>query len=158
MKLPYMDNLKIGQLVLAYTIDWCELQKEKQYPNMQIHLFSNYWITDRSTFKFLMQLSHKESDRYIGLNKSSICFLNYWITVDWLSSFSCINYVIKIVTVALVRIHPPRIWSPFDSCAVSHGAQEIFKLLPHTFVDPSKLPEICGKVGSRYPFIYPIHK
>ncbi|KAL0558596.1 hypothetical protein IC582_003173 [Cucumis melo] len=28
---------------------------------------------------------------------------------------------------------------------VSHGAQEIFKLLPHTFVDPSKLPEICGK-------------
>lgn len=63
-----MDNLKIGQLVLAYTIDRYELQKEKQYPNMQIHLVSNYHITDRSTFKFLMQLSHKESDRYIGLH------------------------------------------------------------------------------------------
>ncbi|KAJ6382056.1 hypothetical protein OIU77_030665 [Salix suchowensis] len=25
---------------------------------------------------------------------------------------------------------------------VSHGAQEIFKLLPHTFVDPSRLPEL----------------
>nr|GMC55784.1 alpha-aminoadipic semialdehyde synthase [Ipomoea batatas] len=27
---------------------------------------------------------------------------------------------------------------------VSHGAQEIFKLLPHTYVDPSKLPELFG--------------
>ncbi|GAV73991.1 AlaDh_PNT_C domain-containing protein/Saccharop_dh domain-containing protein/Saccharop_dh_N domain-containing protein/AlaDh_PNT_N domain-containing protein [Cephalotus follicularis] len=27
---------------------------------------------------------------------------------------------------------------------VSLGAQEIFKLLPHTFVSPSKLPELCG--------------
>lgn len=27
---------------------------------------------------------------------------------------------------------------------VSHGAQEILKLLPHTFVDPSKLPELHG--------------
>lgn len=44
----------------------------------------------------------------------------------------------------------------FISSTVSHGAQEIFKLLPHTFVDPSKLPEICGKVGSRYLFTYPI--
>nr|GMC51983.1 alpha-aminoadipic semialdehyde synthase-like isoform X1 [Ipomoea batatas] len=26
----------------------------------------------------------------------------------------------------------------------SHGAQEIFKLLPHTYVDPSKLPELFG--------------
>ncbi|XP_022754742.1 alpha-aminoadipic semialdehyde synthase-like isoform X1 [Durio zibethinus] len=29
---------------------------------------------------------------------------------------------------------------------VSHGAQEIFKLLPHTFVEPSRLPELFGKV------------
>lgn len=28
---------------------------------------------------------------------------------------------------------------------VSLGAQEIFKLLPHTFVDPSRLPELFGK-------------
>ncbi|KAK8503220.1 hypothetical protein V6N13_025979 [Hibiscus sabdariffa] len=28
---------------------------------------------------------------------------------------------------------------------VSLGAQEIFKLLPHTFVEPSKLPELFGK-------------
>lgn len=30
---------------------------------------------------------------------------------------------------------------------VSQGAQEIFKLLPHTFVDVSKLPEIVKQVG-----------
>uniref|UniRef100_A0A6N2L6K1 Uncharacterized protein n=1 Tax=Salix viminalis TaxID=40686 RepID=A0A6N2L6K1_SALVM len=28
---------------------------------------------------------------------------------------------------------------------VSHGAQEIFKLLPHTFVDPSRLPELFAQ-------------
>ncbi|XP_057538815.1 alpha-aminoadipic semialdehyde synthase isoform X2 [Amaranthus tricolor] len=30
---------------------------------------------------------------------------------------------------------------------VSQGAQEIFKLLPHTFVDPSRLPELFETVG-----------
>uniref|UniRef100_A0A2N9H412 Alanine dehydrogenase/pyridine nucleotide transhydrogenase N-terminal domain-containing protein n=1 Tax=Fagus sylvatica TaxID=28930 RepID=A0A2N9H412_FAGSY len=30
---------------------------------------------------------------------------------------------------------------------VSLGAQEIFKLLPHAFVDPSRLPELFGVVG-----------
>jgi hypothetical protein len=30
---------------------------------------------------------------------------------------------------------------------VSHGAQEIFKLLPHTFVDPSRLPELFAQVS-----------
>lgn len=29
---------------------------------------------------------------------------------------------------------------------VSQGAQEIFKLLPHTFVDPSRLPELFETV------------
>lgn len=50
---------------------------------------------------------------------------------------------------------------PFFS--VSLGAQEIFKLLPHSFVEPSRLPELFGKVSfhSNTPFdsysgIYPI--
>ncbi|KMT03434.1 hypothetical protein BVRB_8g191190 [Beta vulgaris subsp. vulgaris] len=32
---------------------------------------------------------------------------------------------------------------------VSQGAQEIFKLLPHTFVDPSRLPELFETAGSQ---------
>jgi len=32
---------------------------------------------------------------------------------------------------------------------VSQGAQEIFKLLPHTFVHPSKLPETCSESSKR---------
>ncbi|CAH9077061.1 unnamed protein product [Cuscuta europaea] len=34
---------------------------------------------------------------------------------------------------------------------VSHGAQEIFKLLPHTFVDASKLPELVGRAKDLTP-------
>ncbi|KAG8376284.1 hypothetical protein BUALT_Bualt09G0047200 [Buddleja alternifolia] len=34
------------------------------------------------------------------------------------------------------------------SVAVSQGAREIFRLLPHTFVEPSKLPELFEKVIS----------
>jgi hypothetical protein len=33
------------------------------------------------------------------------------------------------------------------SSVVSLGTQEIFKLLPHTFVDPSRLPELFGVVS-----------
>lgn len=32
---------------------------------------------------------------------------------------------------------------------VTRGALEIFKLLPHEMVEPSKLPEICSRTGSR---------
>jgi hypothetical protein len=37
---------------------------------------------------------------------------------------------------------------------VSLGAQEIFKLLPHTFVEPSKLPELFVKVSHALLFIW----
>lgn len=33
------------------------------------------------------------------------------------------------------------------SPTVSQGAQEIFKLLPHTFIDPSRLPELFAQVS-----------
>ncbi|MCI06077.1 alpha-aminoadipic semialdehyde synthase-like, partial [Trifolium medium] len=33
---------------------------------------------------------------------------------------------------------------------VCSGAQEIFKLLPHTFVDPSRLSELQNKVNFQY--------
>jgi hypothetical protein len=39
-----------------------------------------------------------------------------------------------------------------SSLTVSHGAQEIFKLLPHTFVEAEKLPEIYA-VYANAPFL-----
>lgn len=38
----------------------------------------------------------------------------------------------------------------FSFFAVSLGAQEIFKLLPHTFVDQSRLPELFEVVNYVY--------
>ena len=67
-----------------------------------------------------------------------------------LSSFSRINNFIKWPLHWFAYILY-KLDLPFISFVVSQGAQEIFKLLPHTFVDPSKLPEICGKVGSGTP-------
>lgn len=40
----------------------------------------------------------------------------------------------------------------FLDLAVSLGAQEIFELLPHTFVEPSKLPELFVKVSVAFIF------
>lgn len=60
---------------------------------MQIHLFflSIELLTDElSSFSCN---SHKESDRYIGLRKSSICFLNY--------SIRSINYQVSHVSIML---------------------------------------------------------
>ena len=31
-------------------------------------------------------------------------------------------------------------------CSVSQGAQEIFRLLPHKFVEPSELPKLASSV------------
>ncbi|KAA3477336.1 monofunctional lysine-ketoglutarate reductase 1 [Gossypium australe] len=41
----------------------------------------------------------------------------------------------------------PVVFEFTDSGNVSIGAQQIFKLLPHAFIEPSKLPQLFGKIS-----------
>ncbi|BBH08146.1 lysine-ketoglutarate reductase/saccharopine dehydrogenase bifunctional enzyme [Prunus dulcis] len=50
----------------------------------------------------------------------------------------------EIATLGLPSGICPLVFVFTGSGNVSSGAQEIFKLLPHTFVDPSRLPELSG--------------
>ncbi|GAB2291553.1 hypothetical protein Dimus_025807 [Dionaea muscipula] len=58
----------------------------------------------------------------------------------------------EIATLGLPAGICPLVFIFTGSGNVSQGAQEIFKLLPHTFVDPSKLPELFGAVRGQPPF------
>ncbi|XP_068660381.1 alpha-aminoadipic semialdehyde synthase isoform X2 [Aristolochia californica] len=53
----------------------------------------------------------------------------------------------EISTLGLPSGISPLVFVFTGSGNVSQGAQEIFKLLPHTFVEPSKLPELFEKAG-----------
>ncbi|XP_077240868.1 lysine-ketoglutarate reductase/saccharopine dehydrogenase bifunctional enzyme isoform X2 [Tasmannia lanceolata] len=53
----------------------------------------------------------------------------------------------EIATLGLPAGISPLVFVFTGSGNVSEGAQEIFKLLPHSFVQPSKLPELFGMVG-----------
>lgn len=54
----------------------------------------------------------------------------------------------EIATLGLPSGISPLVFVFTGSGNVSQGAQEIFKLLPHTFVDPYKLPELVGTAGN----------
>ncbi|XP_058108760.1 alpha-aminoadipic semialdehyde synthase [Magnolia sinica] len=53
----------------------------------------------------------------------------------------------EIATLGLPSGISPLVFVFTGSGNVSQGAQEIFKLLPHTFVDPSNLPKLFGMAG-----------
>ncbi|RWR95819.1 Saccharopine dehydrogenase / Homospermidine synthase [Cinnamomum micranthum f. kanehirae] len=53
----------------------------------------------------------------------------------------------EIATLGLPSGISPLVFVFTGSGNVSEGAQEIFRLLPHTFVDPCKLPELIGMAG-----------
>lgn len=55
----------------------------------------------------------------------------------------------EIATMGLPSQICPLVFVFTGSGNVSHGAQEIFKLLPHTFVDPSRLPELLQMTKER---------
>nr|XP_028953626.1 alpha-aminoadipic semialdehyde synthase-like [Malus domestica] len=55
----------------------------------------------------------------------------------------------EIATLGLPSGICPLVFVFTSSGNVSSGAQEIFKLLPHTFVEPSELPALFGSVSSK---------
>ncbi|XP_038879308.1 alpha-aminoadipic semialdehyde synthase isoform X1 [Benincasa hispida] len=95
-----------------------------------------------------IDILHGLGQRYLSLGISTP-FLSLGMSYMYPSLASAKAAVIAVGEEIATQGLPPEICPLVivftGSGNVSHGAQEIFKLLPHTFVDPGKLPEICGK-------------
>ncbi|XP_023531703.1 alpha-aminoadipic semialdehyde synthase-like isoform X1 [Cucurbita pepo subsp. pepo] len=95
-----------------------------------------------------IDILHGLGQRYLSLGISTP-FLSLGLSYTYPSLAAAKAAVISVGEEIATQGLPPQICPLVivftASGNVSQGAQEIFKLLPHTFVDPSKLPEICGK-------------
>ncbi|KAL3535457.1 hypothetical protein ACH5RR_003918 [Cinchona calisaya] len=96
----------------------------------------------------MVDFLHGLGQRYLSLGYSTP-FLSLGASYMYSSLAAAKAAVIsvgeEIATMGLPSGICPLVFVFTGSGNVSHGAQEIFKLLPHTFVDPSRLPEIFGK-------------
>lgn len=96
----------------------------------------------------MVDFLHGLGQRYLSLGYSTP-FLSLGASYMYSSLAAAKAAVIsigeEIATLGLPSGICPLVFVFTGSGNVSHGAQEIFKLLPHTFVDPCRLPEIFGK-------------
>ncbi|KAJ4837985.1 hypothetical protein Tsubulata_043191 [Turnera subulata] len=98
----------------------------------------------------LIDFLHGLGQRYLSLGYSTP-FLSlaasYMYPSLAASKAAVISVGEEIATLGLPSGICPLVFVFTGSGNVSHGAQEIFKLLPHTFVDPSKLPELFAQAN-----------
>ncbi|CAK9143273.1 unnamed protein product [Ilex paraguariensis] len=95
----------------------------------------------------MIDFLHGLGQRYLNLGYSTP-FLSLGASYMYSSLAAAKAAVIsvgeEIATVGLPSGICPLVFVFTGSGNVSHGAQEIFNLLPHTSVDPSRLPELFG--------------
>ncbi|XP_065848930.1 alpha-aminoadipic semialdehyde synthase isoform X2 [Euphorbia lathyris] len=102
----------------------------------------------------LVDFLHGLGQRYLSLGYSTP-FLSlgssYMYSSLAAAKAAVISVAEEIATLGLPSGICPLVFVFTGSGNVSQGAQEIFKLLPHTFVDPSRLPELFAQASESSP-------
>ncbi|KAF2304234.1 hypothetical protein GH714_028771 [Hevea brasiliensis] len=102
----------------------------------------------------LVDLLHGLGQRYLSLGYSTP-FLSlgssYMYSSLAAAKAAVISVAEEISTLGLPSAICPLVFIFISSGKASQGAQEIFKLLPHTFVDPSRLPELFAQAKDDSP-------